>query len=61
VVIFAVFLFTGVPILVSMGIACTAAILFFSDIPLLFIPQNMFSSTDSFELLAIPFFILAAE
>ena len=57
--IFGALLFTGVPILAAIGIACIAAIYFFSDIRLLLIPQSMFASTDSFELLAIPFFILA--
>lgn len=56
---FLVLLFTSIPILFAIGLSVVAAMYFFSDLPLLFIPQTMFASSDSFELLAIPFFILA--
>jgi C4-dicarboxylate transporter, DctM subunit len=59
VVLFFLFLFTNVPILFSIGLSTMVGLFFFSDMPLLYIPQAMFASTDSFELLAIPFFILA--
>ena len=57
--LFFLLLLTNVPILFSIGLASMVALFFFSDMPLVYIPQTMFASTDSFELLAIPFFILA--
>jgi C4-dicarboxylate transporter DctM subunit len=59
IILFFLLLLTNVPILFSIGLAALVALFFFSDMPLLYIPQTMFASTDSFELLAIPFFILA--
>jgi C4-dicarboxylate transporter, DctM subunit len=59
IVLFFLLLFTNVPILFSIGLSTMVALFFFSDMPLVYIPQTMFASSDSFELLAIPFFILA--
>jgi len=56
----AVFLLLSVPVGVSIGLA-VALFLFFGNapLPLSYIATNMFTSIDSFPLLAIPFFILS--
>ncbi|WP_378946116.1 TRAP transporter large permease [Paracoccus sp. R86501] len=49
----------SVPVAVSIGLASVIAIHFFSNLPLLVVPQKMFTGLDSFPLMAVPFFILA--
>lgn len=51
----------GVPIAVSIVLASIIGIEFFSPLPLLLVPQQMFVGIDNFPLLAIPFFILAGN
>ena len=51
----------GVPIGFAIGISCLAALLFHGSLPLIAIPQKIFSGIDSFPILAIPFFILAGD
>jgi len=51
----------GTPIAFSLGIASSIALLVKSDLPLLILFQRMFTGTDSFPLMAIPFFMLAGE
>ncbi|MDT8900532.1 TRAP transporter large permease [Anaeroselena agilis] len=61
-IIFAVFtllLLLGVPISFTLGIASMVALWFGTRVPMENIPQMMFAASDSFTLLAIPFFILA--
>ncbi len=48
----------GVPLFVILGTVVALA-LYASDIPLVVMAQRMFTTTDSFPLMAIPFFILA--
>lgn len=50
----------GVPIAFSVGIAATLVLLA-GDIPLVLMVQRMFAATDSFPLVAVPFFILAGD
>ena len=50
----------GVPIAFSMGFTTLIASIL-SDIPLSRLPQSMFSSLDSFTLMALPFFIMAGK
>ncbi|MBI3371226.1 MAG: TRAP transporter large permease [Betaproteobacteria bacterium] len=50
----------GVPIAISMGIAAMTAIAV-KGLPLIGVMQKMFGGLDSFPLIAVPFFILAAE
>jgi len=62
--IFGVFLVTlllNIPIAMGLGIAGLAVVLVEGSVPLSFFIQTTFASTDSFPLLAIPFFILAGE
>lgn len=53
------FIVLGMPIAFSMGLAAFGALALDGSIPLLVMPQKMYSSLDSFPLLAIPLFILA--
>lgn len=52
--------FLGIPICFSLGIATIVAMLY-GGMPLLVIPQKMFTGVDSVPLLAIPFFLLAGN
>ena len=58
---FTIFLVLGVPIAFAMGLSGVIALFAASDISLLVLPQRMFSSLDSFTLLAVPLFVLAGE
>jgi TRAP-type transport system large permease protein len=60
-VVFLVTLVMGVPIAFTMVIAGLAAVLVQGSLSPITAVQNMFAGIDSFPLLAIPFFILAAE
>lgn len=51
----------GVPIAVSIILASIIGIEFFTRLPLLLVPQQMFIGIDKFPLMAIPFFILAGN
>ena len=53
------FIALGMPIAFSMGLAAVVALVVDGSVPLLVLPQKMYSSLDSFPLLAIPLFILA--
>ena len=55
-------LFLGVPIAVSLGVSTAAAMVITGNINLLpAITQRMFTQTDNFTLMAVPFFILAGN
>ncbi|HMQ41646.1 MAG TPA: TRAP transporter large permease [Paracoccus sp. (in: a-proteobacteria)] len=51
----------SVPVAVAIGLSAMFGISFFSSMPLLVVPQKIFTSLDSFPLLAVPFFILAGN
>ncbi|WBU59902.1 TRAP transporter large permease [Paracoccus albus] len=51
----------SVPVAVAIGLSAIFGITFFSTMPLLVVPQKIFTSLDSFPLLAVPFFILAGN
>ena len=57
---FALLLILGVPIAYTLGIAGVAGLLAL-DFDLVTVPLRMFASTDSFVLLAAPFFILVGD
>jgi tripartite ATP-independent transporter DctM subunit len=59
--VFVVLIALGTPIAFALGAGVTLFIVIGTDIPYLFVVQKMFSGTDSFPLLAIPFFILAGN
>ena len=49
----------GMPIALSIGVASLATLQFGSELPLRLVAQRLFAGTDSFALMAIPFFMLA--
>ncbi|MCF4113170.1 MULTISPECIES: TRAP transporter large permease [Dethiosulfovibrio] len=57
VVLFAI----NVPIAVSIGLSSLAAVLFSGAIPPVVVVQKMITATDSFPLMAVPFFLLAGS
>lgn len=58
---FVSFLILGIPIAFVLGLTSFVALLYSGNIPLLLMPKEMFSGTDSFPLLAVPFFMLAGN
>jgi C4-dicarboxylate transporter DctM subunit len=56
---FIAFVAINVPIAFSMGLASILGLLMKGTIPLVIVPQKIFTGSDSFPLLAVPFFILA--
>jgi tripartite ATP-independent transporter DctM subunit len=59
--VFLVTMILGVPVAFTMLIGALAAVWMQGSLPLLVAVQQMFAGIDSFPLMAIPFFILAAE
>jgi tripartite ATP-independent transporter DctM subunit len=59
--LFCLVLLLRVPVSASMIIASLVVFIIGGDVPLVAIPQFITAGMDSFELLAVPFFILAAE
>lgn len=57
---FFLLLLLGVPVALSIGVASLVA-LAKEGMPLMLITQRMFAGTDSFALIAVPFFILAGD
>lgn len=55
------FLLLGVPIAISLLVTCLIQILHSGSLPILIMAQRLSNALDSFPLLAIPLFILAAE
>src|SRR5512136_3494055 len=55
------FIAINVPIAFSMGLASILGLLLKGDIPLVVVPQKIFTGCDSFPLLAVPLFILAGS
>ncbi|MBW8382266.1 MAG: TRAP transporter large permease [Youngiibacter sp.] len=59
--LFFVLMFLGIPVAVSLGFSSVLTLAIFSDIPLTLISQSMFSSMNSFIMVAVPLFILAGN
>jgi C4-dicarboxylate transporter, DctM subunit len=51
----------GMPIAFCLGVASVATLQFGSNLPMTLAAQRLFTGTDSFPLMAIPFFMLAGE
>jgi C4-dicarboxylate transporter DctM subunit len=51
----------GIPIFMSLSIVSFVVFYLFSNVPLEVLPQRMFAGVEGFSLLAIPFFLLAAN
>ncbi|WP_102026579.1 TRAP transporter large permease [Salirhabdus sp. Marseille-P4669] len=58
-ILFFVLLFLGIPIAASLGISVVLSVLLFTDVPLSIVIQSMYSSMNSFIMVAVPLFILA--
>jgi C4-dicarboxylate transporter DctM subunit len=58
--LFVIFLLLGIPIAIVIG-AATMTTLSLSGMPLMVVPQQMFSGINSFALVAVPMFILAGD
>lgn len=56
-----VFLAIGVPVAFALGLSTVTALLLGSHYPMLVLLKETFTGIDSFPLMAVPFFILAAE
>ncbi len=57
---FFILLVLGIPVAIAIGIT-SLVVLSTQDISLIVLPQRMFAGTDSFPLVAVPFFILAGD
>ena len=60
-VTFLITLLMGMPIAFALGITALVTLLLTPGIPLMILPQKMFTGVDFFSLVAVPFFILAGE
>ena len=60
-VLLALLLAVGVPIAISLGVASSIILFIFTDIPMMTISQKLFTSLESFPLMAVPIFVLAAN
>lgn len=56
-----IFFACSIPVAISIVLSAIFGITFFSNLPLLIVPQKMFTGLDSFPLMAVPFFILAGN
>ena len=56
-----ILLLLGVPVFVSLGLSSLISVAVFSEFPLMIVVQRMIGGVDKFSLMAIPFFILAAN
>lgn len=61
ILIFFILLLLGTPIIIAMGATSMVWLLLDGSTPILVIAQKMFTSTDSFALMAVPFFMLAGQ
>ena len=59
--VFGTLLCLGLPIAFTLGITALVMIAFYSPSPLAMVPEIMYNSLDTFPLMAIPFFVLAAQ
>ena len=60
-IVFGIGLMIGMPVAITMGLSGMVAVLVDGRFPGLVIPQYLFNGISSFPLMAVPFFILAAE
>ena len=58
--VFGILLCLGLPIAFTLGITAMVMIALFSPVPLVMLPEVMYNSLDTFPLIAIPFFMIAA-
>jgi C4-dicarboxylate transporter DctM subunit len=58
---FILLMLVNVPISISLGLSALLAFIYSDVMPLIIVPQKMFTSIDSFPLMAIPFFMVAGS
>ncbi len=51
----------GLPIAFVLGITALTMIYFFSSTPIMMVPEVMYNALDTYPLMAIPFFVIAAQ
>ncbi|SEM50556.1 C4-dicarboxylate transporter, DctM subunit [Mesobacillus persicus] len=56
-----VLFFINIPVAIALGLASVIVLMIQDSVPLMVVVQKMFTSTDSFTLMAIPFFVLAGK
>lgn len=61
IILFVVILFAGMPVAYVLGITGLLSLIAIGTVPLTALPQKMWTSLDSFPLMALPLFILASE
>lgn len=61
VLVFGGLLCLGLPIAFTLGITAMVMIALYSPAPLMMLPEVMYNALDSFPLMAIPFFVIAAQ
>lgn len=61
VLVFGILLCLGVPIAFTLGATALVMVGFYSMTPLVMLPEVMYNSLDTFPLMAIPFFVTAAQ
>ena len=59
--VFGILLCMGVPIAFTLGVTAMVMIAFYSFTPLVMVPEVMYNALDTFPLMAIPFFVTAAQ
>jgi len=63
-IVFALLLFlmlTGMPISIALGLTVLSFLFFFADVPIEAVAMKLFTGIEKFEIMAIPFFILAGN
>lgn len=60
-ILFFVLIFFGAPIAIAMGVSSITWLFLNPNLPSLVMAQKMFTATDSFSLMAIPFFMLSGQ
>lgn len=58
---FIVLMLVGIPIAVSLGTASVIVLFFMTDIPLILVAQSMYTSMNSFIMVAVPLFIICGS
>ena len=61
ILVFGILLCLGVPIAFTLGITAMVMLAFHSVTPLFVLPEVMYNALDTFPLVAIPFFVTAAQ
>jgi len=61
ILVFGALLCLGLPIAFTLGITALVMIAFYSPTPLMMLPEVMYNALDTFPLMAIPFFVIAAQ